>query len=196
MNFSQWLAILSAIIIIAGASSYIRDTLRGETEPNRVSWFIWALAPLIATGAAISAGADLWATSRVFLAGFIPLFVFFASFLSPGGFWKLGKFDLTCGAFSILALLVWLFVDLPRLAILLLIFVDGLASLPTYRKIWLAPETESGFMYVASLFSNLLIIPSIPVWNIENAAFQVFLIVNSSLFILMIYRDRLFHSRR
>src|SRR5918992_4551489 len=30
-----------------GALSYLIDTLKGKVQPNKVSWFVWALAPLI-----------------------------------------------------------------------------------------------------------------------------------------------------
>lgn len=83
MNFAHWLVVLSALISIAGSFAYIRDTLKGRSKPNRVSWGMWALAPLIGTAAALSAHADIWATVRIFLAGFLPLLVFLASFINP-----------------------------------------------------------------------------------------------------------------
>jgi len=33
-------AILAALIELTGASSYARDTFRGTTQPNRVTWVI------------------------------------------------------------------------------------------------------------------------------------------------------------
>lgn len=45
MSFVHWLVMVSAAVSIGGASAYIRDTLKGTTKPNRVSWFLWALAP-------------------------------------------------------------------------------------------------------------------------------------------------------
>ncbi len=72
MTYIHILVALSALISIWGALVYIRDTVRGNTKPNRISWGMWALAPLVSTGAAISAGAYFLATSRIFLAGFLP----------------------------------------------------------------------------------------------------------------------------
>lgn len=39
--------------------SYLRDTLQGKVKPNRVTWFIWALAPLIAGVAQLKQGVGL-----------------------------------------------------------------------------------------------------------------------------------------
>ena len=191
MNYTHWLVILSVIISIGGSYAYIRDTLAGKTKPNRVSWSMWAIAPLIGTAAAISAGADFWATSRIFLAGFLPLLVFLASFLNKKGYWKLTLFDIACGSLSIIALIAWGIVKSPQLAILLVAIGDGFALLPTVRKAWKFPETETGITYMASLVSVILVIPSIPIWNIENSAFQIYLLAANTILLFAIYRKRL-----
>jgi len=191
MNYTHWLVILSGLISITGAYAYIRDTLSGKTRPNRVSWIMWAIAPLVGTVAAISAGADLWATFRVFFSGFLPLIVFGASFVNPKSFWKLTLFDIFCGICSLLALIILIFTHSPRAAILLAALGDGFALLPTLRKAWTNPETETGLTYILSLISTIVVLPSIPIWNIENSAFQIYLLVANTLLIFSIYRKRL-----
>lgn len=187
----HWFVILSVFISIAGSVAYIRDTLTGKTKPNRVTWSMWAIAPLIGTAAALSAHADIWATSRIFLAGFLPLIVLFASLINPKSFWKLTTFDLLCGACSVLALLLWIGIDSPRLAILFAALGDGFAAIPTIRKAWKNPETETGLTYFAGFLSVILIIPSIPKWDIENSAFQIYLLIANSFLLFSVYRKRL-----
>lgn len=191
MSFAHWLVVLSIIISVAGAYAYIRDTLKGKTKPNRVTWGMWALASLTGTAAALSAGADIWATTRIFLGGFLPLMVFLASFINPKSYWKLTWFDFLCGAFSVLALIVWLTINSPRMAVLLAVAGDIFATLPTVRKAWTNPETETGFAYITGFLSVLLIIPSIPNWNIENSAFQVYFLTANALLLLLVYRKKL-----
>jgi hypothetical protein len=189
--FVHWLVIISACISIAGASAYIRDTLRGTTKPNRVSYALWAFAPLLGGVAAISAGADFWATVRVFISGLIPLIVFFVSFVNPQSYWKLTFFDYFCGAFAIVALGFWGLANSPVMAILFLAIADGFAALPTVIKAWKHPETETKITYVAGLVAVLLILPSIPVWNIENSAFQIYLLIANVTLIFAVYRKQL-----
>jgi hypothetical protein len=152
---------------------------------------MWALAPLIGTAAALSVHADLWATIRIFLAGFLPLLVFLASFINPQSYWKLTRFDIMCGVCAVVALIIWGFVDSPRTAILLAAIGDGFAAIPTIRKAWAHPETETGPTYMASLVSVLLVIPSIPKWNIENSAFQVYLLTANAILLFAVYRKKL-----
>lgn len=191
MNFVHWLVVLSAFISIVGSWAYIRDTLTGKSKPNRVSWSMWALAPLIGTAAALSAHADPWTTVRIFLAGFLPLLVFIASFINPQSYWKLTLFDLLCGVCAIIAFMVWIMIDAPRIAILLAAIGDGFASIPTIRKAWKYPETETGVTYIAGFVAVLLVLPSIPVWNIENSAFQIYLLIVNTLLLAAVYRKRL-----
>jgi hypothetical protein len=187
---AHWLVLCSALISIAGAIAYIRDTLLGKAKPNLVSWSMWALAPLIGTAAAVASDADIWATVRIFLAGFLPLLVVVASFVNRNSIWKLTVFDLLCGALSLLALIVWGVVDSPKMAILLAASGDGFAAIPTMVKAWRYPETETGISYLASLLSVMLVIPSIPAWNIENSAFQLYLLVVNVILVLAVYRRK------
>ena len=190
MRFIHWLVILSAVVSIGGSYSYIRDTLSGKTKPNRVSWLLWSLAPLIGTAAALSAAADPWATLRVFLSGLLPLLIFLASFINPKSYWRLSSFDIACGACCVLALIIWLLVDSPELAILLAVAADGCAGLPTIVKAWKFPETESGLTFLAGLVSVILIIPSIPAWDVRNSAFQIYLLAANALIFFAVYRKR------
>ena len=192
MNFSHWLVIISIFISLGWAFAYIRDTLAGKTKPNRISWWMWALAPLIATAAAIYSHADIWATIRVFLAWFVPLLVVIASFVNKQSYWKLTIFDGICWAFSILALIIWAMIDAPKVAILLTIIGDAFAALPTLYKAWKYPETETWLTYGLSLLSVIIITPSIPVWNIENSGFQIYLLIVNTLLLVAVYRKRIF----
>lgn len=191
ISFAHWLVILSAVISLSGAAAYIRDMFRGKSKPNLVTWGLWGFAPIIATFAALSADADPWATVRIFISGFGPLLIFLTSFFIKGSYWKLSKFDLMCGALSLIALCVWIFADLPILAILFLAVADLFATLPTIIKAWKYPETETAYTYLVGLFTAIIIIPAIPVWNIENAAFQVYLLISNTLLFFTVLRGYL-----
>lgn len=188
ISFVQWLVVVSVLISIGGTSAYLRDTLRGRSKPNRVSWFLWGFAPLIGSAAALSAHADIWPTIRVFFAGFLPLLVFAISFINPQSYWKLTKFDLGCGVLSLAALIAWLTVGSPHLAIILAATADAFASIPTIRKVWHHPETETRITYLASTIAIILSLPSIPRWTVENSTFQIYLLVINALLLFLVYR--------
>jgi hypothetical protein len=190
ISFAHWLVLLSVCISLGGSFAYVRDTLAGKSKPNRVSWFLWAFVPLLGAGAALSLQADVWATVRTITSGLIPLIIFLASFINPRAYWKLSTFDIVCGVVAIFALALWALVDVPRISILLLAVADGFAALPTIIKAWQFPETETGLTYLAGLVAVVLILPSIPVWNIENSAFQIYLLIANSALAFATYRKK------
>lgn len=59
----------------------------------------------------------------------------------------MGVFDLSCGAFSLLAVILWAVIASPQLAILCAIIGDIFASFPTLIKTWKYPDTETGAMF-------------------------------------------------
>jgi hypothetical protein len=188
ISFAHWLVLISAAISLTGVFAYIRDMIRGKSKPNLVTWGLWAFAPLIATGAALSIGADRWSTVRIFMSGFGPLLVFISAFLVKQGYWKLSKFDYACGLLSVIALVAWVGAHSPVLAILLAAIADLFACLPTLIKAWKYPETETFYTYFVGFFTASIVLPAIPVWNIENAAFQLYLLAANTALCLAVLR--------
>jgi len=139
--------IVGAIIGAIGSLSYLIDTIKGKVMPNKVSFLLWALAPLIAFTAEIQKGVGIQSL-MTFSVGFLPLTIFIASFFNKKSKWKLSRFDLICGAFSIVGLILWLITKEGNVAITFSIMADGLAALPTVIKSYFFPETENGWVYL------------------------------------------------
>jgi hypothetical protein len=186
----QYLVLLGALVNLLGCLAYLKETFRGETKPNRVSWLIWFIAPLIATAAALSNGVR-WAVVPTFMAGFGPLLVFIASFASKKAYWKLMRIDYICGLFSILALIFWAITKDAVVAIWFSIASDGFAVIPTVTKAWKYPETETGLAYMSGLFSALTSFAAIKVWNFSGYGFAVYLVVANTILILSVYHKKL-----
>src|SRR3989338_2416006 len=116
-------AILGGLITLLGGSKYIIETVKGRIQPNRVSWFFWAVAPLIAFAAQVSQGVGLQAI-LTFSVGFIPAMVFIPSFINKKSYWKLETFDLICGSLSLIGIILWYTTKIGNVAILFSIFAD------------------------------------------------------------------------
>lgn len=186
----QYIVFIGAAAQLIGIFFYIRETVRGETKPNRVTWLMWSVAPLIGTVAALAAGVR-WAVLPVFVAGFAPFLVFIASFTTPKAYWKLEIFDYVCGALSILALILWGITKEPLIAILLSIASDGFAAVPTFIKSWKYPNTETVEVYTAGLFNALTSFFALKTFGISELAFPIYLVFLNSLLITFIYKARL-----
>lgn len=190
-KFLPYLIFVGALVQIIGIVPYIKDTLAGRTRPNKVSWLMWAVSPLIATAAALSDGVR-WAVLPVFLSGFCPLLVFIVSFVNPHAYWKLERFDYICGFCSLAALVLWGVTKEPVVAILFAIASDGFAAIPTLIKLWNYPKTETVSAYVAGLVNALTAFGAVTRWSFSSYAFAVYLVIINSSLIISYFRRKIF----
>ena len=161
--------ILGAAINLIGIGIYAVDTLRGRVKPNRVSWGLWALAPLIAFAAELASGVG-WQSLTTLAPGAGPLLVLIASAFKRRSYWQVTRFDLTCGGLSVLALALWAATGSGNLAILFSILADGLASVPTLIKAYREPATESYWPYLGTAFNGAIALLTITRWQFPNTA--------------------------
>jgi len=69
----QYLVFVGTIVLFfGGVLPYIKDTLKGKTKPNKMTWLMWSVAPLIGGMAAFADGVG-WAALPVLASGFYPL---------------------------------------------------------------------------------------------------------------------------
>jgi hypothetical protein len=183
------LAIAGSVVNFAACLSYVRAILKGEATPNRVTWFLWALVPLIAGAAQWRAGVGI-STLVVLSVGAGPACVVLASLAQRTGLWKLGPFDYICGACSLAALALWAITGDPVTAIVLSILGDFAAALPTLRKAWLAPLTENRPSYLIAFAGMVLGIFSVDVPTFAAYAFNAYLVAASSILVVILYWPR------
>ena len=184
------IVISAAVLNFFGSSYYIWNTLIGVTKPNRVTFLLWAVAPLIGAAAAFSSGVT-WATLSVFVSGMMPLLIFLSSFVNPNSYWELRPFDYWCGALSALALILWLITKQPVLAIIFAIASDFLAGVPTAIKAWRHPETETATGYATAAISNASSFLVMKQFTFVNYAFPAYLVVFCVYLTFAIVRKRI-----
>lgn len=143
---------LAAVIAFYGVYDYVRSTLRGDTRPNRVSWGLWGLEGVLAFVDEVQQHVGL-AAIMTLVFGVVPIIVVIASFWSRHGVWKIDAFDIVCGIISLLGIVFWGVVGQATIALIAFISADQVAALPTIRKSWRAPETESSKIFVTGVFN-------------------------------------------
>jgi hypothetical protein len=180
----NWIYLGTAIGAL-GTAVYLRDTLRGTTKPNRVTWLLWAVAPLLAAAVEFDEGVGLRALPT-FMIGFMPLLVFAASFANRSSVWTIRRFDYACGAVSVVGTLVWLVTRNGVLGISAAIVADFMAGIPTVRKSWTHPETETVHSYVGAVVSMAIVLLTIDEWTFDVAAFPIFIVCMASVMVVLV----------
>ncbi len=173
-----------------GCFWYIKNIFSGNTKPNLVSWFMWMLGPFIGTFFQLKAGAGL-SVLPVFMSGFGPLLVVIFSIWNKDAYWKITRFDVMCGIFSFLALMIYVFTHNLGISILFAIISDLLAAIPTFIKSWKFPETETSAPYFTGIFGSILGLLIIKNWIFPIYSFGVYLIILNTALVFCIYRKKL-----
>lgn len=189
----EYLVFVSSAIQLVGAFFYIKKTVKGETKPNRVTWLLWSIAPLIGTAAALSNGVGL-AVIPVFMSGFCPFLILISSFVSPKSYWKLKTLDYICGICSVVALILWAITKNPEVAILFAILTDALAGAPTLIKGWKHPETETYTPFLAGIFGSLTAFAAMKTGSFSEYAFSAYIAFFNTLMLFALFRKKLFHQ--
>jgi len=176
---------LGAVTAAVGETFYVVDTIRGKTQPNRVTWLLWAVAPLLAFAVEAADGVGLRSLTT-FMVGFGPLVVFGASFVNRRAVWELGAFDYVCGALSVAGIAGWLVTRQGLVALVASIAADAIAGVPTFVKSWRQPETETATAYAGAAISAVLTLLTVKHVTAAVFAFPLYIAVMASLQVIVI----------
>ncbi|MCA9331408.1 hypothetical protein KC968_00535 [Candidatus Saccharibacteria bacterium] len=180
--------LVGAVLNILGSATYALNTVKGKTKPNRVTWFLWAMAPLIAVSAQWSEGVT-WAALMTFMVGFGPLVIFLSSFVNRQAYWKITKLDIFCGAISLLALILWFVTGQGLVALVFSILSDLVAGIPTLVKAFNEPETEHHSVFRNGAISAFITILTIQEWSFVNYGFALYiLLICLTLYVLIRFK--------
>lgn len=179
---------IAAILVFVGYFPYIRDILRGKTHPHTYSWFLWGLLTVVIFGIQIShhAGPGSFVTLA---AGVMCLTVLFLSL-------KRGRRDIVLSdkivlVLTIATIVIWIFTKRPLLAIALACLADLLAFVPTIRKSWNKPFSETLSLYQMNALRFALGAIALQEFTLINAMWPImWALVNGLFAILLVMRRR------
>ena len=177
-------AVVGAVIGSLGGLYYLFETVVGKTQPNRITWLLWGIFPMVIFVAQRAQGVEglSWAS---FVAGFTPLLIVAASFVNKRAYWKSEPRDYYLMAAAIFGIVLWAITDNPNLALLFSLLADILASIPTLIKSYRHPRSESWIAYAVSAFGFGVSLLSVQTFDFQNAAFVAYLfLLNGALAVL------------
>lgn len=180
----DYFAIIGAIIGSLGGFYYLFETLVGRAQPNRVTWLLWGIFPMVIFVAQRAQGVESvsWAS---FVAGFTPFLIVAASFFNGKAYWKTEPRDYCLMAAAVTGIVLWALTDRPNLALLFSLLADLLAGMPTVIKAYRHPRSESWVAFAISTLGFGMSLLSVHTYNFENTAFVAYLfLLNGALAVL------------
>ena len=179
----ETLAIIAALLAIAGNIPYLLDILKGRVKPHPYTWMVWTLVSgtvffgQLAKGAGI--GALPTAASEIFT---LIIFIFSLKY----GFKGISKTDTIFLVFALLGIGLWFFAHDPTISVVIAVGIDLIAFVPTLRKTWNYPSTETPLLYGTNVLRHTLALFSLEAYNIATMLHSVAMIVVNSLMVLFI----------
>lgn len=179
--------IIATLLFLVAYYPYLRDIFKGITQPHAYTWLIWAFTQ----GTAVAGiwfgkgghGALGLAISEVFI-----FIVFFLSF--KYGTKNITKSDTITLIGAIAAIFVWWQLDNPVLAVFMASGIDFLGYIPTYRKLWHEPWSETISSWAIFLVGDIFALLALSEYNLLTVTYLATIILCNSFFVFLCYFRR------
>lgn len=174
----ETLAIIAAFIAIAGNLPYLRDCFTRRVKPHPYTWLVWTIVSGITLFGQLAKGAGIGALpTAVALCFTIAIFIFSIQY----GFKYVRKADKYFLIAALLGLIPWLINDDPTISVVIAVSIDLIAFVPTIRKTWKHPESETPILYGANVVRHVLTLFSLQTYNIATTLHSIAMIVTNTI---------------
>ncbi len=188
MNIKIIFAILSSLTAIVCFIPYIRDIFKGKTKPHSYSWLIWTILQTIGVIIMLNSGAGIGASS-LFIGVILCSFVFLLSL--KHGTHNIKTFDVICLIGALVSVIIYIFLQNAVFSIIIISITDFIGFLPTIRKSYEEPETETVSTYFLSSISSFFALLAISFFSFTTSIYLLSLIItNGGCAILILARRK------
>jgi len=171
INIKLILAILATVVIVGGAFlPYLRDIFRGKTKPHAYTWLVWTITQGTAVAGLIK-GKGGWGALTLIIGIVFCLIIFLLSL--KYGTRNITKSDTVILVAALSAIVVWWQLENPLLAIFMVSVIDVLGYIPTFRKTFEEPWTETAISWAVFSLANILIIFALSEYNLLTLTYLV-----------------------
>lgn len=149
-------------LVILAYVPYIRNIILKRISPHPFSWFVWSITAMsiffIQTANGSGAGAYTTATVAVF-AFLVFLFARRNRKVKPQ------LVDIICLIVACIGIVIWLFIQQPVISIVVLLAVELIGFIPTFRQGWEKPHSESIGLWMTNAIRHCTGILAISSYN-------------------------------
>jgi len=183
MDYKIILGLLATILAIFSFYPYLKDIFKKKTKPHAYSWLIWSIIQGVGVLAMLEGGAS-FGSMGLAVGTLLTFVIFLLSF--KYGTRNITKIDTALLLACLVIIVVWLNQEDPLWAVVLVSLVDTIAYIPTYRKTYLNPQTETLFSYVMWVIANILSIMAMAHYSLVTMLYIGTLTVTDFLMVLLL----------
>jgi len=189
MNIKSVLGILAGITAIGCFVPYLQDIFKKKTTPHSYSWLIWSILQTIGVIAIVLGQGGYYGASGIAVGAIFCLLIFFLSLRY--GTKNVTKTDTLLFVASLGAIFIWIFTKNAIYSVILISIIDFAAFIPTIRKGYEEPMTETISTYFIAALSNIFALMALSIYSLTTALYLSTLVFTNSLFVvILLYRRR------
>jgi len=187
MEIKLLFGILSSILAVVCFIPYIRDIIKKRTEPHTYSWLVWTIVQTVGVMSQIKDGAGYG--SWALIIGAISCATIFILSLKYGTK-NISKFDALCLVASLFTIIIYFTIDNPMWAVIAVATIDFIGFVPTFRKGFEEPFTETVSTFLMSGVANALSIVALQNYTVATVLYIASLFFTNMFFVTMILMRR------
>ncbi len=181
------LAISGGVIAIIGNIPYLIDVFKHRVRPHPYTWLVWTIVSGVIFFGQIAGGAGVGAIPTG-CAEIFTLIIFLFSL--KYGFKDIKKSDTYFLVAALLGIIPWLLTKDPSLSVIIVVTIDLIAFIPTIRKTWREPKTETPILYSMNVTRHTLTLFSLETYNIATTLHSIVMIIINTLMTTIILRRK------
>ncbi len=186
MELKILFSILASIIALIAYFPYLKDIFSQKTKPHAYTWFIWMLTQGTAT-LGVFYGGGSWGGLYLGIMTVEVIVVFLLSL--KYGTKNITKGDTIILIAALIAIFIWWQLKQPLLSILMVSAIDVLGYVPSFRKSYKEPWSETLISWLLFAVANILGILALSRYNLLTTTYLTSItIANMSLFLFCFFR--------
>ena len=188
MSMYYILGIVSAVVFVVAYIPYIAAIIKGETKPHPFSWLLWGIIGLINLFFYLKVGAHE-TLPLAYATSIFPFIVFFLSIK----YWKGGfsALDYIVLFLSVASIILYIMFHSATISLAIGILADMFAFMPTIRKTYIDPSSESLSGWGIFLLSYILSVVAISTWTYGVAIYPCYLSTFAVIMCILILRGKI-----
>lgn len=188
MELKLIFGIIAVALGLASFFPYVRDIFLKKTTPHIYSWLVWSILQTIGVIAMIGGNAG-YGSFGLAMGGLVSVSVFLLSF--KYGTKNITIFDTICLVGALIAVMVYFFQKDPLLAVILITVIDFIGFLPTYRKGYMEPQSETVTLYLLSAISNAFALVAIIDYSMTTVLYVGSLVITNGIIVAILLGRRI-----
>ncbi len=174
----ETLAIIGAVIAVIGNIPYLIDVIKKRVEPHPYTWLVWTIVSGVTFFGQVAKGAGIGALPTAAAEIFtVIIFLFSLQY----GFKNIIKTDTYFLIFALLGLIPWAITKDPTISVIIVVAIDLIAFIPTIRKTWIKPKSETPVLFSMNVVRHILTLFSLQAYNVATTLHSIAMIVTNTI---------------